>query len=98
MLRILKHEGALVVELPPHPCATPEGLERVKMTLLEAGRNSTRLIIDLTQVRWAHGQLLSALVWAWNVLGARRGDVLVVADDYQREVFRVTCLDKLFVL
>lgn len=98
MPRTLKHEGALVVELPAHPCARPDDLDRVKTQLIEAGRKSPRLIIDLTPVRWIQGMLLSALVSTWTTLGARRGDIVVIADDNQREVFRVTRLDALFVV
>src|SRR5262245_26640555 len=95
---IQKYEGTGVVELPPSPCASDASVEAVGQALRQVGRASARVIVDLGRVRYIEGGLLGLLVRAWKQLGARPGDVVLIVDELQREVFTATRLDHLFVL
>jgi hypothetical protein len=92
-----KYEGTRVVELPPSPCAS-DSVEAVFQALRQAGRASARVVVDLCRVRHVEGELLGLLVRSWKQLGARPGDIVLIVDELQREVFTATRLDYLFVL
>jgi anti-anti-sigma regulatory factor len=95
-MAMIKKSG--VVELPPSPCAGAASVEAVAQALRRAGRASARVIVDLSRVRHIEGELLGLLVRAWKHLGARPGDMVLIVDELQREVFTATRLDRLFVL
>jgi len=98
MLLIQKHEGTGVVVLPSSPCVSSTSLDAVGQALRLAGQVSARVIVDLGRVRYVEGELLGLLVRSWKQLGARPGDIVLIVDELQREVFTATRLDHLFVL
>jgi anti-anti-sigma factor len=97
MIRMIRCEEAIVVEMHDRPCQTTEDYERVKQLLVQAGRQHPRLVVDCSQVEWIAGPFLSALLSAYQTLGARPGDIVLCSlAPVPRQVFEVTKLDRVF--
>jgi len=98
MARLTQYEGVPVVVLSPHPCESPEQEELTRRLIVQTGR-SRRFIVDLSEVISFNARLLGTLASAWTRLEAQYGEVaLCVPDSVYRELFKVTHLDRLFLL
>ena len=97
MSRVIRREEGVVVEMHDRPCDTTDDYERLKKTIINAGREDARLVIDCSQVEWMAGPFLSMLLSAYKALGARPGDVVLCGlRPTPRQVFEVTKLDRVF--
>lgn len=94
----IQHDGIRILELPHDIRPGSQVHSQCLEWLVKAGRESVRTVIDLTQVRSIDGGLLAMLVRTWKYLGARPGDIVLVASPGQREVFHLTRLNLLFTL
>jgi len=94
MSQIVRCPRGAVVEMHDNPCASRQDYEQVKHQLLEAGRSSTRVVVDCNGVHMLGASFLSALLTAFKFLGCRPGDlVLCRLQPLPRQVFAVTRLD-----
>jgi anti-anti-sigma factor len=96
MSRVVRYPEGTVVEMHDNPCSTPEDYDKVKQQIIDAGRLSTRVVVDCRAVNMLGASFLSALVVAYRQIGARPGDlVLCRLQPVLRQVFTLTRLDQL---
>jgi anti-anti-sigma factor len=97
MSRIVRYPEAVVVEMHDKPCFSPQDSERVKQTLIEAGRDHVRLVIDCAAVQALGATFLSVLLTVMKHLGARPGDiVLCEVEGVPLQIVQMTRLDRVF--
>jgi anti-anti-sigma factor len=98
MPKLVKYQGTLVVEMPHGSWDQCELLMRMDDLLADVARKTPHVVVDLTTTAHLPGSVLGVLVRNWRQLRSRGGRLVVVANNFQREVFELTHLDRIFTL